>query len=224
MKKLLGIIGAIGLTTTGTSNIVACNTPQKENNNFEYDKDGPIYAALKTSGQNVTQDIVILDYWLGPNIEKLKVAQEYYRVNKEDKADNKENHILASHVGTVDKIPSLQTINNNLIKNLKEQYDSNNNDEKNNYITLAFARINNKNKVSVAENGDLFQTEPVKLKIVGDTYYAGIKLLSNNKLSNIAIAGIAIGSVAGVAFVVLGSCYLYQYLNKKKKTNKAETN
>ncbi|MBH8623220.1 hypothetical protein, partial [Spiroplasma sp. hyd1] len=41
-----------------------------------------------------------------------------------------------------------------------------------------------------------------------------------NKLSNIAIAGIAIGSVAGVAFVVLGSCYLYQYLNKKKKQNK----
>ncbi|WP_198049652.1 hypothetical protein [Spiroplasma sp. hyd1] len=33
-----------------------------------------------------------------------------------------------------------------------------------------------------------------------------------NKLSNIAIAG--------VAFVVLGSCYLYQYLNKKKKANK----
>ncbi|MFU0252418.1 hypothetical protein [Spiroplasma sp. Moj] len=41
-----------------------------------------------------------------------------------------------------------------------------------------------------------------------------------NKLSSIAIAGIAIGSVAGVAFVVLGSCYLYQYLNKKKKVNK----
>lgn len=42
----------------------------------------------------------------------------------------------------------------------------------------------------------------------------------SNKLSSIAIAGIVIGSVAGVAFVVLGSCYLYQYLNKKKKANK----
>jgi len=41
-----------------------------------------------------------------------------------------------------------------------------------------------------------------------------------NKLSNIVIAGIAIGTIAGIAFVVLGSCYLYQYLNKKKKANK----
>ncbi|MFJ1522077.1 RIP metalloprotease RseP [Spiroplasma sp. ald] len=140
----------------------------------KYDSNGAAYAALKTSGQNVAQDIVILDYWLGPNIEKLKVAQEYYRVNKEDKADNKENHILASHVGTVDKIPTYQTTVFNFIKNLKQQYDNSNNDEKINYITLAFARVNSKQEVTTASDG-LFQTEPVKLTEANNTYTVGIR-------------------------------------------------
>ncbi len=140
----------------------------------KYDINSTAYYAIKTSVQNVDQDIVILDYWLGPNIEKLKVAQKYYCVNKEDKPDNKDNHILASHLGKVDNIPTYQTTVFNFIKNLKQQYDNSNNNEKIHYITLAFARVNSKQEVTTALDG-LFQTEPVKLTEANNTYTIGIR-------------------------------------------------
>lgn len=141
----------------------------------KYDSNGAAYAAFATSGQNVAQDIVILDYWLGPSKEKLKVAQEYYRDQEQDKPDNNQNHILASHLGTVDKIPTYLTTVSNFIKNLKQQYDNSDNDKKINYIIIGFARVNSKQEVTIAADGHLFYTEAVELTKTNNTYTVGIR-------------------------------------------------
>lgn len=63
--------------------------------------------------------------------------------------------------------------------------------------------FDSKDNIYSATTTDVFKLIPIEKPVPSST---------SNKLSSIEIAGIAIGSVAGVAFVVLGGCYLYQYL------------
>lgn len=86
----------------------------------KYDVGGAAYNALSTRKVPISQDIVILNYWLGPDQATLKVAHKnYYRDGKDDEGYNKTHKILVSHIGTVHNIPNYQTTVYNFINNLK---------------------------------------------------------------------------------------------------------
>ncbi|WP_338965544.1 MULTISPECIES: site-2 protease family protein [unclassified Spiroplasma] len=142
----------------------------------KYDVGGAAYNALSTRKVPISQDIVILNYWLGPDQATLKVAQNYYRDNgTDDEGYNKTHKILVSHIGTVHNIPNYQTTVYNFINNLKKQYDQSDAQQRTNFITLDFVRVNNKKEVTTDQNNHLFQTEPAELKITGNTYTVGIR-------------------------------------------------
>ncbi|WHQ36731.1 RIP metalloprotease RseP [Spiroplasma sp. SV19] len=141
----------------------------------KYDVGGAAYNALMTSKIPIGQDIVILNYWLGPNQTAVKAAQNFYRDHNSDDPNNAANKILASHIGTIHNIPNYQTTVYNFINNLKKQYDQSDPQHRVNFITLDFVRVNNKKEVTTAPNDRLFQTEPVELKITGNTYTVGIR-------------------------------------------------
>ncbi|WP_425380428.1 RIP metalloprotease RseP [Spiroplasma endosymbiont of Stenodema calcarata] len=156
----------------------------------KYDVGGSAYNALITSKVPIAQDIVILNYWLGPNSETVKAAQNYYRDHdNSDDPNNAKNNILASHIGTVSNIPNYQTTVYNFIDNLKKQYKQTDDKQHVNFITLDFVRVNNKKEVETDQNERLFQTNPVELKITGNTYTVGIRAPDRQFTSTAAAYG-----------------------------------
>lgn len=101
----------------------------------------------------------------------------------------------------------------------KKLYYLNYNDFKSNAINTLYAmditKFDSKGNIFYSIDKDVFKLTPIEKPTAN---------ASNNKLSNIVIAGILIVSVAGGSFLVLGSCYLYQYINTKKKGQKDNQN
>ncbi|WP_368486964.1 site-2 protease family protein [Spiroplasma sp. DGKH1] len=132
-----------------------------------YDVNQPLYNALKETEPAVSQEMVILNYWLGPDEAKLKAAAQEYKASGKDTPD-----VPRVDIGTVNNIPNYYTTVYSFLDHLKTQYD--NNKKHNDLILLNYVLVNKYHEVYQYQNTGGRLTEAVDLKQGNNTYVVGI--------------------------------------------------
>ncbi|AHF57986.1 site-2 protease family protein [Spiroplasma eriocheiris] len=139
-----------------------------------YDVNEPLYNALVTTKNKETcQDVVILNYWLGTDQTKLKVAAQEYKTTGKGTPD-----VTRVDIGTVTNIPNYYTTVYSFLDHLKTQYNSN--EKHDDLILLNYVLVNKYHEVYryKSDNGVAFRdgnlTEAVPLKQGNNTYVVGI--------------------------------------------------
>ena len=132
-----------------------------------YDVNEPLYNALSKAEPVVSQEMVILNYWLGPDETKLIAAAQEYKTTRKDTPN-----VTRVDIGTVTNIPNYYTTVYSFLDHLKNQYD--NNKKHDDLILLNYVLVNKYHEVYKyqAESGNL--TKAVSLKQGNNTYVVGI--------------------------------------------------